>query len=280
MRKAIAVLFSTVAAILLILCIAFSALQIVLNNSTFIANEFVRLGNAKSMGMSIVDLVNSTIRLINYMEGNVDSIDIEVTVDGQKTQMFALEQEHTHMEDVRTLYQWFISARDMALIVALVLFVFSAAAGYGYSGRAVATGFCAGSFVIALFAGFLGTWAAMDFSSFWTAFHQALFWNEEWLFDSSTSRMINMLPEQFFSDVVAQMAVYFGIAFGVLLLAAILILIGSRIKRKKAEAEAEKKAAEAGMQPKKKKKKKKPADAKTAETAGADAPKPKKKPEA
>ena len=92
--------------------------------------------------------------------------------------------------------------------------------------------------------GFLGTWAALDFTNFWTFFHEMLFWNDLWLFDGTQSRMINMLPEQIFADIIANIGLYAGIVIVVLIALSILALVLSSdgYKRRKAVALARKKA--------------------------------------
>ncbi len=238
MRKRFAVMLSTLASIVLILCILFTALQLTINDKNFIEYEYARLSLSREMGVSNLDLVSSCERLIDYMEGRVDSIDIQVTVDGEQVLMFEQEQEISHMADVRLLYQRFRTFRDFGVLLALVLYLLGAVLHIRSAMHTLASGYVYGAFVIALFAGFLGTWAALDFSNFWTFFHQILFWNNDWLFDASTSRMINMLPEQFFSDVILRMAILAGVAFVLLLVASAVALASIRKKRRLAREKA------------------------------------------
>ena len=238
MRKRFAVMLSTLASIVLILCILFTALQLTINDKNFIEYEYARLSLSRQMGVSNLDLVSSCERLIDYMEGRVDSIDIQVTVNGEQVLMFEQEQEISHMADVRLLYQRFRTFRDFGVLLALVLYLLGAVLHIRSAMHTLASGYVYGAFVIALFAGFLGTWAALDFSNFWTFFHRMLFWNNDWLFDASTSRMINMLPEQFFSDVILRMAILAGVAFVLLLVASAVALASIRKKRRLAREKA------------------------------------------
>lgn len=226
------------ATILLIFVVAFVALQQVITNETFVNNEFTKLEIADSMGMNTADLVSSMMVLVNYMEGNVDSIDIIVSVNGQKVPMFEMEQEITHMADVRQIYQTVRGYRDIAAIVLLVLLILAALINFRQAPQSLAQGYLFGFFLMLVVFGFIGTWAYMDFSSFWTFFHEALFWNDLWLFDASQSRMINMLPEQMFADIIGRMGLYTGIVVGALLLLSILALIFSSERYKQARAAA------------------------------------------
>lgn len=238
MKKSLSIGLAMIASILLIFVIAFTALQQVINNETFINNEFTKLGTADSMGMNNADLVSAMVVLVDYMEGNVDSLDLTVTVDGMKVEMFDLEQERTHMEDVRTIYQTVRGYRDISVLVLLVVFLLAALINFRRAPQSLAQGFLFGAFVMLVIFGFIGTWAAMDFSSFWTFFHEALFWNDLWLFDASESRMINMLPEQFFADIVGRFGLYAGVAVGALILLSVVALIMSseRYQARRADA--------------------------------------------
>ena len=235
--KRLAVVLAAAASILLILIILFSTLQLVINNETFINNEFTKIGVSDSKGMSNIDLVRSMQRLVGYMEGSVSTIDIEVTVNGEKVQMFELEQEKQHMADVRVLWQSVRQMRDVGLLAMLILYLISVVLGFRYALTTLSKGYLYGAFVTLLFFGFFGAWAALDFSSFWTMFHESLFWNDLWLFDVTTSRMINMLPEQYFADIVGRTAAYTGIAAGSILAAAVFCLVALRRKRDLARAE-------------------------------------------
>ena len=236
MRKRFAVLIATIGAVVLILCILFTSLQLTMANDAFITYEYQRLSLGKSMGMSNADIAASCIRLIDYMEGKVPDIDIEVTVNDEKTLMFTDEQEISHMADVRVLYQRFRSWRDIGIFLALVLFLFAAVLSFRHALHTLASGYCWGSFVIALFIGFFGTWALLDFSSFWTFFHRMLFWNDDWLFDPNTSRMINMMPEKFFSDFILVFVIISAVALIFLLILAIVALTSEKKKKEAAKA--------------------------------------------
>jgi hypothetical protein len=150
------------------------------------------------------------------------------------------------MVDVQKIYLTIASYRDVGVLVMLILFLFAAVVNFRKAPQYLAQGYLSGSFVFLLIFGFLGTWAALDFSNFWTFFHQMLFWNDLWLFDGTQSRMINMLPEQIFADLIAQVGLYAGIVVVVLIALSIvaLVLSSEGYKRQRAVALARKKARE------------------------------------
>ena len=243
MSKQFSVILATIASLLLIFCLLFGAMEIGMSDKTFINNEYTKLGISREMGMNNVDLVNSCLRLINYMKGDVDSIDITVTVNGEKVLMFDQEQEVSHMKDVRTLYLKIKQYRNYAAIAAVVLYLLAALfAVKDGPFHSIAKGYTWGTFVMMLILGFVGTWAVLDFNSFWTTFHQALFWNDDWLFDPTTSRMINLLPSQFFQDLVIRIVLYAIGAVIFLLIISLIIIKSYNKKKQKAEEVAIKRA--------------------------------------
>jgi len=246
MRKFMSVTMATVASILLILILVFTSIGLVVDDQTFINNEFTKLAISAKMGISNTDLVTSFDRLVDYMQGDADDINVEVTIDGEKTQMFDYPQEAEHMADVRQIYTTIESYRDVGVLVMLILFLFSAVIHFRKAPQFLAQGYLSGSFVFLLIFGFLGTWAALDFTNFWTFFHQMLFWNDLWLFDGTQSRMINMLPEQIFADIIARVGLYAGAVILALIVLSVIALVLSSEghKRRRAVALARKKARE------------------------------------
>ena len=244
MRKFISVGMATIATILLILIVVFTSIGFVINDDTFVNNEFTKLAIGSKMGISNSDLVTSFNRLVDYMEGDASDINVTVTVDGESKQMFDYPQEAEHMTDVQKIYTTIASYRDVGVLVMLILFLFAAVVNFRKAPQYLAQGYLSGAFVFLLIFGFLGTWAALDFSNFWTFFHEMLFWNDLWLFDGTQSRMINMLPEQIFADIIAQIGLYAGIVIVVLIGLSIIALVLSSdgYKRRKAVALARKKA--------------------------------------
>lgn len=244
MRKLLSVGLATLAAILLILIVVFTSIGFVVNDATFVNNEFTKLAIGPKMGLTNTDLVASFNRLVDYMEGNVPDINVTVTIDGEAKQMFDYPQEAEHMADVQKIYTTIASYRDVGVLVMLILFLFAAVIHFRKAPQYLAQGYLSGSFVFLLVFGFLGTWAALDFSNFWTFFHEMLFWNDLWLFDGSQSRMINMLPEQIFADIIAQIGLYSGIVILALIALSItaLVLTSEGYKRRKAIALSRKKA--------------------------------------
>ena len=254
MRKLISVGMATLASIILIFVVVFTSIGVVINDETFVNNEFTKLAVGSQMGISNTDLVTSFNRLVDYMEGNAEDINVTVTINGESAQMFDYPQEAEHMADVQKLYTTIASYRDVGVLVMLILFLFAAVVNFRKAPQYLAQGYLSGSFVFLLVFGFVGTWAALDFSNFWTFFHETLFWNDLWLFDGTQSRMINMLPEKIFSDIIGQVGLYSGAVILALIALSIvaLVLASDGYKRNRAIAIARKKARESATAARKK----------------------------
>ena len=81
-----------------------------------------------------------------------------------------------------------------------------------------------------LIGGGLALWAALDFTSFWTAFHLAFFSNDLWLMDPRVSRMIRICPEHLFSGIAGRMAAKTAAMLGVICIALVAYYRNTRKK--------------------------------------------------
>lgn len=171
--------------------------------------EFYReYGTLERIGISAEDCALAMSALIDYMEGERDSIQLTVTEFGAQVEMYN-QQEIVHMVDVKNLYQGF---RTLLLLLPIPIF----AIGFlRYKGRRGDGGW---SLLLALLIGGgaaagLGVWVMRDFTSFWVKFHHLFFTNDLWLMDYNTCRMIRICPEEIFYNIVLRMAGLAGLVF-------------------------------------------------------------------
>ena len=205
MRKTVAITFLALGFFVFILCAAFTVVQLTAAETGWFEQEFSALSLADGMGMTLGDLGASLRTLVDYMNGKTATIDLLVTVNGTQMRMFDLEIEVTHMAEVRELWQWFIGARNVGVLLAIVLCLI----GVVLEGKDAVRNACLGYFwalgFFLVLVAFAGTWAAISFDSFWTFFHRIIFPNSEnWLLPAE-SRMIQMLPSTLFRDLVMRM---------------------------------------------------------------------------
>lgn len=202
MNRTISTTILAVAAFVLIFCIAFTVIQSTCSDFGFFEREFIKLGLDSSMNMTIGDISKGLQALVDYMNGKVDSIDVNVMINGVLTPMYALDIEHIHMVEVRDVWQGFDTARNLGFLAAALLALLAVMTDNKNTLRNAAVGYLwalGAAMVLCLFA---GVWVATSFNSFWTQFHRLIFPNSEnWLLPAS-SRMIQMLPGDLFQDLV------------------------------------------------------------------------------
>ena len=245
--KKLSVVLAAAASLLLLYVILATSLEFVSTNEGIISNLYTDstviddFARNRGITISYQDLIRSYMRLTDYLEGKVPSIDVEVTINGEKQLMFDYEQETVHMVEVRDLWQGAMRLRDVFLLASLALYLVAVLLNFRNAALTVAKGYLIGFFACLLIFGFFGTWGMLDFHSFWTFFHQVLFTGDDWLFDVTKSRMINMLPEEIFSGIAMRTVVIVATAAAILLALAVLCLILNARRKAFREAEEERK---------------------------------------
>ena len=175
------------------------------------------------------ELMRVTDVLLDYLSGKRDSLYVEAEYNGSTSDFFD-DIEKAHMVDVQVLYVACIWLRRIAvaLIIAGVLALVKM--------KADVKGVLAKSY-IAVTTALLGIGAVLaviisrDFKAAWWMFHEILFTNDLWLLDMSVSKLVNMVPLDFFMNLVARIAITFAAAIIVLYIVSIIIVF----KRKKTQ---------------------------------------------
>ena len=200
------------ASLLLIVSLLFTALQLVMHDETWFAARYEAYGTAGEIGIPTKDITAALMQLIDYMEGDVASIDLTVMENGIPVSMYN-ERETLHMIDFG------VPAAALLLLGACALLP------KGARLRTLSKGYLRASVFFGAIVAALGIWVAVDFNSFWINFHYLFFDNDLWILSYRTDRMIRICPQQLFYDIVVKFGLIFLAAFGALLAAAI---VGSR----------------------------------------------------
>ena len=220
-KNAVYTALLAIAALLIIIAVLFTSLQICVNQRNWYYESYVKYGTAKETLISDEEMTEAIFRLIDYMEGRADSIQLSVTEAGQTVEMYN-QQEIDHMVDVRALYQAWRAVRTYGGILAVIIIaVCMATLPKGERIGMLCRGFLIAAAVFGAVLIVLGIWVAVDFNSFWTEFHHLFFTNELWLMDYRTCRMIRICPLQLFNDIVVRFALMFLIPFALMLALAV-----------------------------------------------------------
>ena len=168
--------------------------------------EYAKYGVLQDVHMEMNDLLDVTDQMMAYLRGNREDLHVPTVVDGQPREFFN-DREIAHMEDVRGLFLGGLALRriSIGLIVVCVVLLFALKADVR---RVLPKMICAGS---ALFFAVLAILAAIistDFNKYFIIFHHIFLW----LLNPDTDLLINIVPEPFFMDTAARIAVTYGVS--------------------------------------------------------------------
>ena len=215
---------------LVMLMLIFLAVSIASGDRAWLKREYDKLDINSYTGMSTDDMIAAFMQMVHYMKGDADTMDVEVSVHGERMQMYN-ETERAHMVDVRNLYKNLTVAGYVVLALAIISLALALAVHRTKTERRSILRFFAKAALwsIAGVVGFLlalGAWAALDFNSFWAVFHIVFLDLESSTFDPTVSRMIQICPAELFFDMVLRIFLFAGGA-----MAAIAAVCGVYLKR-------------------------------------------------
>ncbi len=191
-------------------------------DQSFYKKEFTRLNHAVEMKMSNEDLEKVTLQLFDYIHGSTDSLDVIVMVDQKEVEMFN-EKEKLHMIDVRDLYLDAMKVRTGLLVLTGVISAF-----FIYKMRKKGVfiltqgiiDVAQGLFIILAI---LCVYALLDFNDFWLKFHYLFFTNDLFLLDPSVDRLIQLVPGEFFFNLVIKIGIIYIVSCLTIVVSSILI---------------------------------------------------------
>ena len=169
--------------------------------------------------MTMDDLLHVTDEMMDYLRGDRDDLHVTTTMGGEQREFFN-EREIAHMEDVRSLFLKALSIRRICLVLGAGLLILMAATK-ARMGRVLPPFLCMGTGLFFALMTVLGLIISTDFTKYFIMFHHIFFTNDLWILDPATDMLINIVPEGFFMDTAARIALLFGslslILFGVCL---------------------------------------------------------------
>lgn len=196
---------SCIAWLIIIIALMFTFLRGELKNEARYIAFYEEYRIEERTGLTPKGAAEALMALVDYMEGDRDSIQLTVEEYGVPVEMYSEDEIH-HMVDVYHLYQGFAKFQPAGIISAAIILLIGRYAKKKALPNIPLRSFFYGLGLFALVGGSLALWAAVDFTSFWTAFHLAFFSNDLWLMDPRVSRMIRICPEHLFSGIALRMA--------------------------------------------------------------------------
>lgn len=193
--------------------------------------EYAKYGVLNDVHMKMDDLLDVTDEMMAYLRGSREDLHVPTIVDGQPREFFN-DREIAHMEDVRGLFLGGLALRriSLGLIVACVILLLLLKADIR---RVLPKMICIGSAlffaVLAVLAGII----SMDFNQYFIMFHHIFFNNDLWMLNPDTDLLINIVPEPFFMDTAARIAMTYGVSVLTVFAICFIILYYYRKKQEK-----------------------------------------------
>lgn len=164
--------------------------------------------------MTMEDLLEVTDEMMAYLKGEREDLHVVTVMDGQEREFFN-EREIAHMEDVQVLFLRAMSLRRACIFICVLClgFLFLTKAPVR---RVLPPSICAGTGLFFGITAILALIISGDFTKYFVIFHHIFFDNDLWILDPATDMLINIVPEGFFMDTAARIALLFGASSAVL----------------------------------------------------------------
>ncbi len=192
--------------------------------------EYTKYHVLDDVHMEMEGLLDVTREMMAYLRGNREDLHVPTIVDGQPREFFN-DREIAHMEDVRGLFIGGLRLRIWAAVGAVLCLaglLFLKAPVRRVLPRAVCAGMGLFFAVICLLAVIIST----NFTKYFVIFHHIFFRNDLCILDPRTDLLINIVPEPFFMDTAARIAVIFGISVAVVFAVCLGLILRDRRKQK------------------------------------------------
>ena len=167
--------------------------------------------------MTMDDLLDVTDEMMAFLRGKRENLHVYTTMGGEYREFFN-DREIAHMEDVQGLFIGGLWLRRIGILITLCFASLAYFWGHKSAERTAALkrlipkSLCIGTgavFAVALvLIGIIST----DFTKYFVIFHHIFFNNDLWLLDPATDLLINIVPEPFFMDTAARIAVTYGVS--------------------------------------------------------------------
>ncbi len=185
----------------------------------YYAQSYVKLHTAERMGIKEEELEAATTLLLDYLNDRRQDLQLDLQRGSRREPFFGL-REQAHMVDVKRLYQQALSwqlGSGLALLPLTAVLFYTRWRRRGRPSRAHSWGLSFALGLLVLGFGAVLVYALLDFEKFWTSFHELFFDNDLWLLDPSRERLIQMVPEPFFSGLALRIALSFMLSFSLVL---------------------------------------------------------------
>lgn len=178
-----------------------TVIQIQVLDQNFYWTHYRDLNIAQELNVSDADLKSATTLLLDYITDQRDDLNFTITVNGNEDSYYNTKEKE-HMVDVKDLYLNAMAVRNGSLValgLSVLVLVWKVRSKLK---ELIFQGLIDASVLLGSLLAALGLYALADFNAFWIFFHQMVFSNDLWYLNPATDRLIVMVPEVFFNDMV------------------------------------------------------------------------------
>jgi integral membrane protein (TIGR01906 family) len=199
---------SIIAMLLLIVILLLTSIELVVFNLDFYRSEYQKLDRYVAIGISEGELLSVTRELLNYVRDKRQDLEVKAQVKGQERYVFN-EREIAHMKDVKTLFMKGYKLRRGCIFILAIILILLYILMQKAIIRKLFGAFMLVSILLLILFGILFILINIDFTPYWDYFHYVFFNNDLWQLNPETDILIQMVPEQFFYDIIIRIALYF-----------------------------------------------------------------------
>ena len=176
--------------------------------------------------MTMEDLLEVTDEMMDYLKGEREDLHVVTTMGGVEREFFN-EREIAHMEDVQVLFLKAMSLRRACALLCILCvgFLFLSKAPVR---RVLPPSICVGTGLFFGITAILALIISSNFTKYFVIFHHIFFDNDLWILDPSTDMLINIVPEGFFMDTAARIALLFCISSAAIFSVCLFLTLRSR----------------------------------------------------
>ncbi|WZL71831.1 TIGR01906 family membrane protein [Clostridiaceae bacterium 35-E11] len=211
-RETLCKISRMVISIFLPIVVLLSVLQVYAFDKKFYVKEFKKYDITEVTQIQEPDLAKIAEKLIHYLSGKEDDLEIQIKIKGQRAPVFG-EREKQHMIDVKKLFQKGYMLRNTGVIfltIAVIILFKLSQNMY----KDIFKSFFNASVVSLTVMTILFLLIQIDFYKYFTYFHEIFFDNDLWLLDPKEDVLIQMLPLEFFIDIAIKVIISFIVIMG------------------------------------------------------------------
>ncbi|MDD4834150.1 MAG: TIGR01906 family membrane protein [Lutispora sp.] len=195
-----------VSVLVLPLLILLTSMELITFNVNYYKAEYEKHDISKKLSIEESDLMDSTVKLLDYLRDDRKDLDFKTKIDGKEQDFFS-SRDKMHMVDVKNL---FIIGRIIRNVIFIVLLLISAIFIYNKNIRFDIGNFLLTSSIVGVLPiVILVILINIDFYKYFTIFHEIFFTNDLWLLDPNADRLVNIFPESFFFDTAIKIIMYY-----------------------------------------------------------------------